>query len=404
MIVFYAHTGTLLLNMLNLKMNQFQNRVADIYIFNSERMPKHLITLTKQSKTFRNVIVVEPCKKYFSTKISMSNNLGNILSSALTLLFQDKYYSKIISSNNINVDEYTSIITHGLWLDSIYFVKYFYKLNKDITIQIMDEGIGTNTNSLQTLANPKRDDLFPNKVQKLIYDIIWFINTGHCCNHDIVNLQKQITDYYLYCPQESRLYQETSLTPHKLLPLDSNNKLTPLLDKMLDKIDFVEYINRKVWILSDYDILESHPSHSIFMRILETVLNPFSQKDIILKAHPGISSLNKQYYSTLWPELYLDDRKYQLEILYSKVDLNSKILITRLSSSVFYSKYMFGAEPYIIFTYKLSPKDVNVKYMDEMVSSLKELYKNKGRIFVPSSLNELEVVVSHTLSEGKNGW
>ena len=65
---------------------------------------------------------------------------------------------------------------------------------------------------------------------------------------------------------------------------------------------------------------------------------------------------------------------------------------------------MFGAEPYIIFTYKLSPKDVNVKYMDEMVSSLKELYKNKGRIFVPSSLNELEVVVSHTLSEGKNGW
>lgn len=389
MIVFYAHTGTLLLNMLNLKMNQFQNRVADIYIFNSERMPKHLITLTKQSKTFRNVIVVEPCKKYFSTKISMSNNLGNILSSTLTLLFQDKYYSKIISSKNINEGEYTSIITHGLWIESIYFVKYFYKLNKDITIHIMDEGIGTNNAPFQSLANPKRDEVFPNKFSKIIYDLIWFITTGRCCNQDIANFRNRFTDYYLYNPENSRLYQETSLTPHKLLPFDSNNKLTPLLGKLLEGINYEEYIHRTVWILSDYDVLESHPSHSIFLRYLKITLSFFPQNDVILKGHPNLS-LNKEYYSIFWPELYLDNQKYQLEALYSQIDLNDKILITRASSSVFYPKYMFNAEPSVIFTYNLSPKDIDVDAMNKIVSSLKELYQNKERIFVPKSLKELE--------------
>lgn len=393
MIVFYAHTGTLLLNMLNLKANQLQNIVADIYIFNSGRMPRNLITFTEQSHLFRKVIVVEPCWKYFSSKIRVLNKVNPLVLSLLTVLCNNKYYSKIIKKHITN-DKYISIITHGLWLESIYFVKYFYKLNKDITIQIMDEGSGTNNVPLESLSNPKRDELFSTRFHKVMYDFLWFITTGHSCNQDIANFRNQFTDYYLYTPKYSRLYQETSLIPHKLLPFDSNNKLTPLLNKLLDGIDYEEYIHRKLWILSDYDVLESHPSHVIFMKILETTLSSFSQNNVILKGHPNLL-LNEEYYSSLWPELYMDNRKYQLEALYSQINLNDKILITRVSSAVFYPKYMFNAEPYVIFTYKLSPKDVDTEAMNRLVNSLKELYENPQKIYVPFTEEELQNIISY---------
>ena len=395
MIIFHAQTGTILLNMLNLKANQMADEIADIYISNSARIPQELIQFTRDSGLFRNVVIINQYFGRMSEKYRNSTKLRFIfyIYKAISMLTGQRDYAKILSKP-LYSDKCDVLITHGLWLSSLYIVNYFYSRNNSLNIYIMDEGIGTMNTSFQVLTNPKRDDLFPSRFHKMIYEIIWFITTGHCCNKDISNFRSRVTDYYLHNPENSRLYRETSLTPHKLLPFDSNNKLTPLLNKLLDEIDYEEYVHRKLWILSDYDVLESHPLHLTFMKILETTLSSFSQNNVILKGHPNLL-LNEEYYSSLWPELYLDNRKYQLEALYSQIDLNDKILITRVSSAVFYPKYMFNAEPHVIFTYKLSPKETDMEAMDRLVNSLKELYENPQKIYVPFTEDELKNIICH---------
>lgn len=390
MIIYHAHTGTTLLNILNLKANQMDDEISDIYISNSERMPQELIQFTRDSGLFRNVIVINPYLESISENHSNSSKLRFIINKAnkaTSLLRVHQYYEKILSQS-LSSNKCDILITHGLWLSSPYIVNYFYSRNNALNLHIIDEGIGTTNESFQVLTNPKRDELSPTKFHKMVYDFFWFITTGRCCNQDIANFRNRFTDYYLYTPEYSRLYQETSLIPHKLLPFDSNNKLTPLLGKLLEGINYDEYINRHVWILSDNDVLESHPCHLTFKRILEITLASFSQDDVILKGHPALH-LNEEYYSASWSDLYLDNRKFQLEALYSMINLDEKILITRTSSAVFYPKYMFNAEPSIIFTYKLLPNGIGIEAMDRLVASLRGLYVEKERIHVPESLDEL---------------
>ncbi|MBO5368701.1 hypothetical protein J6A32_08740 [Methanocorpusculum sp.] len=397
MIIFHAHTGTTLLNILNLKANQFASEISDIYISNSARMPYGLIQFTRESGLFRNVIVINPCWQDISEQYNIHSKFGLLFCKALSLLHLQRHHSQAISKIMVD-DRCDVLITHGLWGKSLYFVNYFYHKNKSLRLHIVDEGIGTESTSFQILTNPKRVELCKNRISRMIYDLIWLINSGHIFNSDIQQFMQCFTDYYLYNPRVSKLYHETSLTPHTLLPFDSNNKLTPLLSKLLDGIDNTEYIDRNVWILSDYDVLESHPYHLTFKRILEITLASFSQDDVILKGHPNLS-LNDEYYSGSWPGLYLDNRKFQLEALYSQVNLNDKILITRVSSAVFYPKYMFNAEPYVILTYKISPSGVDVGAMDKLVESLRGLYANKDRIYVPRSMDDFEQQLRHISAE-----
>lgn len=388
MIIFHVHTGTTLLNILNLKANQLSSEISDIYISNSSRMPPELIQFTRDSNLFRNVIVINQPWKNISERHNITSKVGFLLCKIISLLQLQKYHSSIISQQIRSDDKCETLITYGLWGMSPYIVNYFYRRNNHLTIHIMDEGIGTESTSFQTLTNPKRTDVFKNRFSRIAYDFIWFIDTGNLLNHDIERFRQCFTDYYLYHPKKSQLYLETSLTPHRLLPFDTNNKLTPLLQELLDGIDYEVYLQRDVWILSDYDVQEAHPSHSTFIRILDTIISSCTQNNVIIKGHP-VLSLSEEYYSLLYPEIYIDNRKYQLEALYSQIDLNDKILITRVSSAVFYPKYMFNAEPYIIFTYKLSPKNVNNDAMDKLVASLKELYINPLKIHIPHSYDDM---------------
>ena len=381
--------------MLNLKANQMGDEISDIYISNSGRIPQELIQFTRDSGLFRNVVVINQHFGSMAKKYRDSSKLKFLyyICKAMSMLTGHRDYARILSMP-LYSDKCDVLITNGLWSSAPYIVNYFYSQNSSLNLHIIDEGVGTRNVSFQVLTDPKHDGIIPSRFHKMIYDVIWFITTGHYCNKDISNFRSRVTDYYLYNPKKSRLYHETSLTPHKLLPFDSNNKLTPMLGKMIEEVDYEAYVHRKLWILSDYDVLEYHPLHMRFMKVLETTLSSFSQNNVILKGHPNLL-LNEEYYSSLWPELYLDNRKYQLEALYSQIDLNNKILITRISSAVFYPKHMFNAEPYVIFTYKLSPEGVDIEVTDRLVNSLRELYENPLKIYVPGTEDELQNIICY---------
>lgn len=79
----------------------------------------------------------------------------------------------------------------------------------------------------------------------------------------------------------------------------------------------------------------------------------------------------------------------------ARFDLTNKILISRNTSCLLSAKFMFDYEPTLLFTYRLYKRYTldGEPDLEWYVKGLTASYKNKEKILVPNSMNELKSIL-----------
>ncbi len=151
------------------------------------------------------------------------------------------------------------------------------------------------------------------------------------------------------------------------------------------------YYNKKlIWLT---DVTDDNPKMMIVEDKCANIL--VNYHDIVLvRRHPREKTKWKYDY------LSLDLSKDMWEIKISQEDLDKKILFALFSTAQFSPKYIFGKEPYLIFTYKVFPNiivDKTEEEMDNMVMDLKKAYSEKSKVYIPRNMVELTSCVDELL-------
>ncbi|MBR3171039.1 MAG: hypothetical protein IKF22_07285 [Lachnospiraceae bacterium] len=122
---------------------------------------------------------------------------------------------------------------------------------------------------------------------------------------------------------------------------------------------------------------------------LNKVSNQISQmllshkSSVVVRPHPR--EKNRDNYV-----LYdIDKSNNMWELMISDLQIDTKLLISYHSTALFSPKLLYDKEPYLIFAYKLLNLSYN-EMLEEIICKLRDIYKNKDRICVPDSFEEME--------------
>lgn len=113
----------------------------------------------------------------------------------------------------------------------------------------------------------------------------------------------------------------------------------------------------------------------------------FSSNDVLIRFHP------REKGREVPKTMNIDDGSVMWELTVAMTDMSSKILIGYYSTAQMTPKMLFDQEPWLIFLYRIDESlfDENrKKSLDIMVGDLKTNYRDKGKIFIPESINEFK--------------
>ena len=124
--------------------------------------------------------------------------------------------------------------------------------------------------------------------------------------------------------------------------------------------------------------------------IAEEINYKFKPEKFVVKLHPGTkvnhySQSIRQYKS-----------KIPFELLMPSINIENKILISIFSTTCMNPKLLLDVEPVVIFTYKITEIE-KLDFFDEkylgLINKLKLLYRDKSKVLIPESINELKKAV-----------
>ena len=94
------------------------------------------------------------------------------------------------------------------------------------------------------------------------------------------------------------------------------------------------------------------------------------------------------------------------EIMCANIDFSNKILISHCSTALYTPKFIFDQEPIVIFLFDMLVDDV-LQSLNQMhafeifVDRLKETYRDKEKVFLPKSKEELLEYLEKVLSKNE---
>ena len=93
---------------------------------------------------------------------------------------------------------------------------------------------------------------------------------------------------------------------------------------------------------------------------------------------------------------FVDRSGVLLDSILANLELEKKLLIARNSSVPFSLRSQIGAQPYVIFTYRLYAfyKKCGDEIMDKASEQLMSVY-HAGKIFIPNTPDELILTLQH---------
>lgn len=386
MLLFYAATNMYILNAVNVKCNYFPNCSADLYVVDSARISPTLISNIEKLNIFKSVIHVSipelsipnfaKDKRYIRPIYRFFHIIKTIprINSILKVNTQRKSYSHLFVNHFNGYDNLTVL----------------NNLKKHILeVSFIEEGSG---------------DLY--KDESLIYgfipelrvadNIIYIIMGWSVKRKEIPQLMK---NFYFYVPE---LYSTNDDIERLNLPQINSKNIIPyqlLLDET-SFLDISEYQQRRYVYFSSAEEMDNN-CKNLYIQV-NTLMSVVPHDNIIIKAHPrpsnNVNSVDDPYmiYKN---KIYVDERNYLLESIYSRIDPSDKVFITYKSATVLHPKYMFGKEPHIIFTFNLNKTETNY-FNDRVVDDLKSEYSNKEKILVPNTIEEFKSMLKKIEMEG----
>lgn len=324
MLAFYACTNTQIINMINVKEQYYHNEDADLYILKKNRVDLDLMKCVEEAKIFNSIVFIEPyvlpqnaLHKIFNLFIAHSPN---------------KYYRNFIlkAIGNKNYDKF---LTFGFWADALYVLEVFYKKNKNIKVEFVEEGI---INYFFGSARPYFCRTYGGIKEK----------GSRLFAHGLISfrLKDNITYMYVYRPDlvNSNYYIE-------LKQINSRNDIISRLTKAYNlkkqAINAIYDKTKVVYLLDNYEI-------DIHINILKNILREIREKDLVIKLHPENSKKDVSKIYSAFPNIRIDDKNYCFEMF--MIDQEGiKAFLSRASTFVYNFDFIFGVRKHNLLFYRL---------------------------------------------------
>ena len=374
MIFCYAWTNYLIINMMNAKMNLYPEEKADLIIKSSPAVDMELVNYIKSLNIFEHI--------YFDDYVAFRPNKKKM--SALELRNKYKcHYERFVDSIDTDVS-YDKILVAGFWNDTLYMLKALMRKGHRFTIDLIEEG-----------------ELSYEEAWKLFQPIIGStrkLRLFHKLNtffikHKCKKLLSRKLLLYSPSRQEDPVFQCVQLPK-----MDGQNETTQLFKGIYEGFPTwkkLYYQNRDYIFFSNYLLPERfEESYRYAHSMIDTIIKVAGIQKMIIKAHTSSTKHRLEFASGYEKKgAYVDRDVYIFEAFFCSPDIENKVLIAKNSSVLIHAVSLFEKEPYVVLLYKLYPwyKNFGDEIADQYVDSLKALYKNPDKIYVPNTMLEFEM-------------
>ncbi|UBH09362.1 alpha-2,8-polysialyltransferase family protein [Macrococcus armenti] len=330
-----------IINILNLNNNPKETNLL-ILDFNDQNYNVYL--KLKDLNYFKSIEFL-PIKKYM---INNGNKISKIKSYIKNYFIIKKHMENYIDSLNLleQVDVYACYPD----LPTTQLIKTIKNKKKLRSVNLYDEGMYTY--AFPNIKNRK------NQVAKYL--------TG-------INFEKILKSVYVYEPS---LINIKNVDIYPIQKLNDNNRIIELLIELFELQD-MKFTNQILFLDQPF------PNSKNYLDLIKRIK---SLEEIVVKKHPR---------SILDNDIDQLNFNKAFELLLLSNNLNDKVLIAFTSSAMVTPKMMFNQEPIIVILYKLLDIDVGGNEVEKIISKLKHLYKNKEKIIVPETIEELESIIEN---------
>lgn len=384
MLACYAWSNLHLINITNTKINLYAEEKADLFVRVGPHISKKLIKSIEASGVFQHVYCFDPLNI-----IVFKERYGKIRGLRILALKRATTFAYASLLERLCGDqEYSRILLPWFFADCVYLIRYWAMHSEQLSISFVEEG----TSSYYYTKKQMCYSLFnaPTPRAKLKR----FLMEGKLMRQ----FSKWVDTICLYRPE----YCSDDITYNKLAIPPIREDINPIMHQILiqsvgnlDDTHFMRYEKKNLYYFASYSLgdpsFERQSEH-----FLENIIQSSRAQNVICKVHTHASSHAEKFAKELESLIFVDRERYIFEGLYAQLpNKDRKVIVSCVSTTAMNPKFMFGEEPYVIFTYRLYDgyRQRPVKSDDLLSGILLDAYKNKSRIMIPNSEYELESMV-----------
>lgn len=282
-----------------------------------------------------------------------------------------KYYNRTLDNLLQGEANYSIFLTGSFFTDSLYLIDYFYRKNPRLIVEFYDEGTISYFNEENYLFRYGQHE-------GVKQSLIRFF----CQGKFKYNYKRLVKGIHLYAPQLNHVMPK--LVTHGMKRINENEICQQLLEsvgKGIEDVHSVWYNKRNVLFFPPGRLKGYEDNYDKTYEILSAIIEAVGARKLIVKPHPTMIKQDPKKLQEFELEgIYVDNENYLFESNYEQMELNKKIFILRNSSIALNPKFMYGKEPFVIFTFRLYQYyHQNGEWKTERYASdLMSIYKDKN--------------------------
>lgn len=384
MIACFAWTNLQIINMSNAKINLYGEEKADLFIRMGPHISDSLVEAVCNSGIYENVYTFDP------VVLSYKNmRLGWIPGFKVFLLRGEfrKAYDALLD-DLCGGRKYSRALVTWFYVENVFVLDYWKRHADSFAITLVEEGTGTYFYS-------KKDLAFPMFMGKHLKDRI----RRKVTEGPLVRvLRKDIDTICMYRPE----YSQPDVDYRKLRLPQIHEATNPEVYRLLYAAtcsvteNRLEHYEKSQAIYFSLFTQEGSEYDAMSLEILKNLIESFPSGQVAAKIHTGDPVHAETFARELEDRVFADREVYIFEGLYVQMHERSrKLLVSCISSATINPKFMFGDEPFVIFTYRLY-NDYQTRPIegdDWIARALLDAYSDKSRVMIPNSVEDLKTML-----------
>lgn len=363
--LFVCSTPIQLVTAINLKLSTLRDDDATLYVFDHSDVNRKVYNELKKEKLFTEIFYLKTksFNQHWLQKYRMTRYFVNIIMH----LNYEKTFSKLVSDMRVYDVFWTSYMDRA---SQLFFLTH-KKRNRDLDLYYFEDGLGS-----YGMLNTRK-----NSLKQKIFHILG-IDSSFAVMHAM----------YVYEPILVLNKQYPTIQIKALPKLENNQSIKKVLNIIFSfNQSDLELLNYRYII---FDTAASSKQIQASQRKLFDFMTDKVGSLSCIKLHPRTNFQEVQYKGNI------SKVKAPIEMLCINTNVSQKVFISIISTAGTTPKLMFGQEPVVIFLYKLVGLELFSHLPDEyfeFIENFGKTYKNKNRVFLPESLNELEKILQNLI-------
>lgn len=355
MFAFVCWTPYQIFNAINFVTNDVENSKnnTDLYIYHEFAGADKISGILKQTDIFSNVYDVEIYDKK-RVWYSKFNKIKRLLCPYSTI----KKYLK--ADLDVRKKNYDTLVISGNNL----FAVNLYNVIQDMKVYFIDDGIGTYFGDIRS-----------DGMTSLYYIFNKIFHRGPMS----YQVEKVYVNNCSIC--KTKISSKVEQLPY----LSENKEVLQNAKKVFSYKENEQYRGKNIYLSQPYFEVNEYIQGTEEM-VLDVLEELGLKSEMILRLHPRQSIDQFQGWN-------LDQLRNLWEIECVEQITDDSILFGGFSTAQFLPKILVNREPSLIFLYKIFYPAEYTERWDGVIASLKGLYQNPEKIFVPDNVEELKKIV-----------